>query len=164
MQKKVSIILKYKHLDTRSAVLGDEPHKWTDELWFGCFTGVQIFKVNGFEFGGDYPILGFARELMAIVHHLKFNKTRSIYSDPEVSQGTIEFDLSGEEVRIIKRDWHKNILCSTTVNLYVLAEAASNYLEEVVSEFSLMVPELKTDPEIQAWLSDFSIKGFNNRL
>jgi len=143
----------------------EDVKKRTDAIHFGAFFGVQVFKVGDSDFSGDYPIVGFARELFAIASNLKhFGKT-GFYEDPECESGTfLEFSLTGEAVTIKKISVKtEEVVCSATIALDVLLKGASEYLEHVVQHFSIAVPELLS-PDIQEWLWDFSMPGWKGTL
>lgn len=160
------LTLYFDNVDPLTCILGQDENKWTDELAFGAFFGNQIFLIDQDSFGGDYPILGFARELNAIAFNLKEFGRGGMYQDPEFENPFyLDFSLQDENalVSLIRRKT-KLVVNSKTVQIDELYSKSSAYASEVVQHFSASVPELLSNEKIRAWLTDLTIPGYQNLL
>jgi hypothetical protein len=146
--------------------LGEDPRKWTDEIFFGAFLGNQIFKIGDVDFSADYPILGFARELKAICFRLKQGATKEVYVDPEHEYPTlIQFQREYHLVLVSNLQISDGtVVSSASVEIDELAEAASKNLDKVISYCSGLNPEVERSQLIRNWLSDFSLPGYQGTL
>lgn len=129
-----------------------------------AFFGPQIFRVGACDFSGDYPVLGFARQLNVIAHNLKYHGKNGVYVDPELEKASrTEFSLDGDQVVITEVDQKMGAerpLCSARVPLVEFVSASEQYLERVLNHCYELVPRMKGRPEVQKWLDDRTDTGY----
>ncbi|MCC7530515.1 MAG: hypothetical protein IT342_18470 [Candidatus Melainabacteria bacterium] len=158
------IILDFKNIESFSCILPQEKQNpLTDDLYSSLFYGNQIFEVNGMRFSGDYPILGFARELKSIAHKIKNYGENGVYSDPESQhREDLEFTLDENLVTVtaVVRST-RFIARSTKIPVEEFYAKSSKYLERVTEYCFERIPELKSNPDVHQWLTDFSLRSYS---
>ena len=159
------ILIDFENIEPWSCSLGANRPEWTEEIYNSKFFGNQIFIVNGKDFSGDFPVLGFARRLNEILFNLKHKESHQIFKDPEFQAAFfIEFSMHDELVTLTARGSVDGApLFSTDVLFDEIASNAAEYLIRVIGHCSQICPELK-DQDVQRWLSDFTLPTWGHRL
>lgn len=149
------IELQFEHLDKQTCKLDDFTN-CTQQLHNYAFFGTQIFIVNGAIFTGEYPILGFARQLRRVVYEYEQGLDSAWILSPDMTAPSLKFTLLDGQPLISDGDQQAR------VELSELGVKASDYLDYVVAKLSVYVPELKTNKVIKNWLERLQYPGQNH--
>lgn len=141
--------------------LGDSKRNHPYQIYFHVFFGNQIFVVNGVEFTGDYPVLGFARELKKIALELSYGKDFNDYYDPENEQQCfLRFSRMDNNVEITLRNTRDHqVLAKATVPIEELVSSSIIYLDRAFNHFAEICPELKDNEFVKEYMTDLSRTG-----
>jgi hypothetical protein len=163
------IDLYFNHIETGSY---EEMNKVSDlsmlEEWprgYLCgraFLGGQIFIIDSANFSGDYPILGFARQLNIIAHNLETDGRPGWYGDPGLEKdSTTKFDRDNHLVLITEvRRSTRATIASARIPVSEFLTAVESYLATVFDHCCKLVPKLKGRQDVEDWLFDFSDTGY----
>jgi hypothetical protein len=152
------MLLDFRDIEPWSYVeLKDSLHSCSKLLTQSAFLGAQVFQIDDANFSGDYPILGFARELNTIAQNLKHKGQSGIYFDWELEKPSrTYFSLTNGHVLVEEVGWPtQETLCSATMELDEFVLEATKYLDRVFNHCCKLVPELRHNMEVQDWLNDF---------
>lgn len=160
------VILDFENIEEGSCGLHGDPARWTDWIYDYAFYGHQIFIVGGKNFSGEFPIVGFARHLNAILYNLSKDGDIGYYEEPAMENPHfLQFSLNGKYTKVDKVNRKTDIVVETAQSdTEELAICARKYLQRVIAHFSKIVPVLVTDEGINAWLTDPSLPSHNYRI
>lgn len=147
------IELNFIAMEPYSQRLSADIQSWTIECSERAFLGGQIFKIDGSDFSGDYPILGFARNLNVIASKLKVVGQSESYLDPEDPARRTKFTLEENGfVSVQLLDRFDNVISSANTPLLELVAKSAEYLERVYAHCCSLFFPLRDSVLIQKWL------------